>query len=207
MLQNAYGNCPKVAQYLVDIFTTPKLNWRQLLADFVQRTAANDYDWNVSDRTYINRNIYVPSPSSEELNDVVFVRDISGSISDKQYALFCSEFQSLLLSFPVQVHLLDVSCVLVSARKMSSNELDIVDINTRKGYGGTSFVPAFEWVEQQDFTPVCLIYLTDCLGKYPTTVPDYPVLWVCSSSERYMQSSGHHYYPPFGETIFLEEYT
>jgi hypothetical protein len=38
------------------------------------------------------------------------------------------------------------------------------------------FRPVFEWVEEKQVTPVCMIYLTDlCCHSYPAP-PDYPVL-------------------------------
>ena len=57
----------------------------------------------------------------------------------------------------------------------------------RKGGGGTSFVPVFDWVEDRiaegEDVPQCLIYLTDGYGDAPEVEPDYPVLWVCTSSK------------------------
>jgi predicted metal-dependent peptidase len=60
-----------------------------------------------------------------------------------------------------------------------------------KGGGGTDFRPVFEWVEQNQLMPACLIYLTDlCCHSYPAP-PDYPVLWVTESRRT----------APFGETV------
>jgi predicted metal-dependent peptidase len=61
----------------------------------------------------------------------------------------------------------------------------------RKGGGGTDFRPVFEWVEESQTEPACLIYLTDlCCHSYPAP-PDYPVLWVTESRRT----------APFGETV------
>lgn len=51
------------------------------------------------------------------------------------------------------------------------------------GYGGTSFVPVFDWIrkmrEKREFSEVtALFYLTDGFGVYPDKKPDYPVYFV-----------------------------
>jgi predicted metal-dependent peptidase len=60
-----------------------------------------------------------------------------------------------------------------------------------KGGGGTDFRPVFEWVNENQIAPVCLIYLTDlCCHSYPA-IPEYPVLWVTDSRRT----------APFGQTV------
>ena len=59
------------------------------------------------------------------------------------------------------------------------------------GGGGTSFVPVFEWLEDQDITPEVLIYFTDGMGQYPLDEPNYPVIWVVTEDTNV----------PFGDMI------
>ena len=48
-----------------------------------------------------------------------------------------------------------------------------------RGFGGTSFVPVFEYVEKQpELEPSLLVYFTDGYGTAPAKAPPYPVLWV-----------------------------
>ena len=53
--------------------------------------------------------------------------------------------------------------------------------NVRKqgapGGGGTSFVPVFDWINNEGLTPDALVYLTDGLGVFPTRAPNFPVIW------------------------------
>jgi predicted metal-dependent peptidase len=46
-----------------------------------------------------------------------------------------------------------------------------------QGGGGTSFVPVFKWIEENDIEPEALVYLTDMYGDFPSKAPSYPVLW------------------------------
>jgi len=45
-----------------------------------------------------------------------------------------------------------------------------------QGGGGTSFIPVFDWVEQQGTQPETLIYFTDAQGAFPEAPPNYPVI-------------------------------
>ena len=47
-----------------------------------------------------------------------------------------------------------------------------------KGFGGTSFLAPFKYVEEKmDEAPTVFIYLTDGFGQAPSEAPDYPVIW------------------------------
>ena len=50
------------------------------------------------------------------------------------------------------------------------------------GFGGTSFRPVFDRIEQlreeENLEPDCLIYFTDGCGEYPEKPPEYPVIFL-----------------------------
>ena len=46
------------------------------------------------------------------------------------------------------------------------------------GGGGTSFLPVFEWAQQQDRPPGLLVYFTDAQGRFPEQEPAFPVIWL-----------------------------
>jgi predicted metal-dependent peptidase len=85
-----------------------------------------------------------------------------------------------------------------NVQRYTADDLPIV-IDSRGG-GGTSFEPAFEWVEEHDENPTLLVYLTDMFGSFPEYAPDYPVLWVAlgSDPEYYKDKCG------FGEIIVVD---
>ena len=53
---------------------------------------------------------------------------------------------------------------------------DEIELSMRGG-GGTDFRPVFDYIEQNDLDPRCLVYFTDTFGDFPDEQPDYPVLW------------------------------
>ena len=58
------------------------------------------------------------------------------------------------------------------------------------GFGGTSFIPVFERVDElieEGKTIDCLIYLSDAEGDFPCKEPEYPVLFVLPFAEKEIQ--------------------
>lgn len=53
-----------------------------------------------------------------------------------------------------------------------------------KGFGGTSFTPVFEYLDDQPEPPNALIFCTDGYGPAPEAPPCYPVLWVLTADGR-----------------------
>jgi len=51
----------------------------------------------------------------------------------------------------------------------------------------------------EDEPPVCVVYLTDLDGSFPSVEPEYPVLWCVPEGSR----SGSRP-PPFGEIVAVK---
>ena len=49
--------------------------------------------------------------------------------------------------------------------------------------GGTDFEPVFKWVNEQDFSPMALVYLTDGECPMPNTKVDCPVFWAMTNED------------------------
>jgi len=194
MAAKAYGDMPGIAARLLDEYTRPKVDWRVVLADFVQRTARNDYDWAHPNRRHLQRGFLLPGLRSNELPEVVVAVDTSGSIDAPTLAMFAGAVSDVLAAYPTMVHVLAVDAAVQSAAEYRTEDLPI-KLDNLPGGGGTDFCPAFEWVDKQQITPSCLIYLTDLYGSFPEREPDYPVLWVCTTDQR----------APFGETLNLPQ--
>ena len=176
----------------------PKAPWREILRRFITQSAKDNYQWFPPNRRYVHMGIYLPSMRSETLPPVVVVIDTSGSISDKQLAQFIAELNSILEDAnPSEVHLVYADARVCGTEVYTPEDLPIK--TTPHGRGGTNFVPAFEWVDEHNIDPCCLIYLTDLeCSDYPTA-PDYPTLWVTPEA-----TIGYGYgQPPFGDTIAL----
>jgi len=186
------GNLPGSLEALVQDIVTPALDWKKLLRDFVCRSARNDYNWFPPSRRYMGTGFYLPSLRSDELPDIVIAVDTSGSISTKELAMFSAELSSILGDFETTIHLIHCDAEIAKTALLTRADLPL-DLSW-KGRGGTDFRPVFEWVTDQGVTPTCLIYFTDLYGPAPDVEPDYPVLWVSTTQEKW----------PWGEGVLLD---
>jgi len=166
----------------------PPLPWHVLLRDFVEKTARNDYNWMRPNRRYISNGIILPSLISEELPEVCITIDTSGSTYDIQ-GEFAKEASGVLYAYNTTIRILYSDAKVHLEEVYSSNELPIQ--LKPVGGGGTSFIPAFDYIAKNRYTPSCMIYLTDMYGTFPTKEPEYPVMWVTPNDIK----------GPFGQTV------
>jgi predicted metal-dependent peptidase len=121
----------------------------------------------------------------------VIVIDSSGSVDEELLNTFLGEVNFLMsLISNYQIELLVCDDKVHSHKTFYSGEsLDV----SLKGGGGTSFKPAFTFVEENFDDVKLLLYFTDLDGKFPSEVPNYDVKWVSSQIKKI----------PFGSIIEL----
>jgi predicted metal-dependent peptidase len=166
-----------------------KQDWRAILRDFVAATTPADYRWTPPNRRYIAAGLYLPSVFREGIGTIVIGVDTSGSIGTHELEQFAGEISAIAEEAqPEIIHVVYCDAAVQSGQQFGPSEPIQLE---PKGGGGTDFRPVFEWVDQNQIAPVCLIYLTDlCCHSYPVP-PHYPVLWVTDSPRT----------APFGETV------
>jgi predicted metal-dependent peptidase len=177
---------------MVDYLLQPKLPWRMLLARYMSMTARDDYSYSRPSTRRGDPAVY-PSMRSSETN-VVVVIDTSGSISEEEIQEFISEIDAIKSQVRARITLLACDSDLNYGCPWYFEPWDefAMDIEIRGG-GGTSFRPAFDWVDAQDRMPDLLMYFTDAEGVFPEVEPMYPVLWLVKGKETV----------PFGQRIQL----
>jgi predicted metal-dependent peptidase len=164
-------------------------DWRATLRDFVATTTPADYRWTPPNRRYIAAGLYLPSVFREGIGTIVIGVDTSGSIGTHELDQFAGEISAIAeQAQPESIHVVYCDAAVQARQQFGPSEPIQLE---PKGGGGTDFRPVFEWVEENQIEPVCLIYLTDlCCHSYPAP-PDSPVLWVTDSRRT----------APFGETV------
>ena len=190
------GNLPASMKTMIDELVNPKLPWYTLLAQYIQKAVISDWKWVRPNKRLIGMDINLPSTIRENLNVVVAV-DTSGSISNEELVKFTSETHAILSSMAsVKMTLIDCDAVIQAVVEIENGQ----SIDGSKlpwegrpwtGRGGTSFIPVFDYVEEQGLNPELLIYFTDGYGSFPTSEPSYPVVWVMTTDMR----------PLFGEIV------
>lgn len=170
------GHLPGNLQHIVERFRTGKLNWKELLAQFVTSCFCGTRRWLPPNRRYISRGLYLQSRRDSRLQAVLAI-DTSGSTS-RDLPRFAGELMNLLNSFG-QYELKVICC---DARVQSvetytpDTPFDWKKIKF-KGGGGTSFTPVFDYVNENLPDTEILMYFTDGFGDRPKK-PSYPVMWI-----------------------------
>jgi predicted metal-dependent peptidase len=184
------GELPGGLGRLVQQVLTPRVDWREILREFVSRHARNDYAWSPPNRRFIHAGVYLPGLRSEELGDVVLAVDTSGSIGRKELDRFAGEAQGILDAYDCQLTVLYHDSDIQGVEHWTPADGPLV--LAPKGGGGTDHRPVFAWIDEQGLTPACLICLTDMESVFPDPVPAFPVLWA---------ATGNTTSPPFGSCV------
>ncbi|NLW18877.1 MAG: metallopeptidase domain containing protein [Candidatus Cloacimonetes bacterium] len=173
---------------MIEKMLTPQLPWQEILARFVSDSSRNDYNWKRPSPRYLHSGLYLPDLDKPSLGEIAVVVDTSGSVSDGELARYTMEIRSILQAYPeTHIHVLYVDSELAHHEYLDAAELELHP----RGGGGTSYVPAFEYLAAEDKEPCCLIYFTDGYCDDFPAEPDYPVLWILDSYADFE--------PPFGE--------
>lgn len=177
----------------VEQILRPSVPWREVLREFVIRTARNDYRWNRPSRRFVARRLYLPSLAGESLGEVVIAVDTSGSIGQEELDRFAAEVQGIVDAYDVHLTVLyhDIRVTEVEEWSPADSPIRLRPI----GGGGTSHRRVFKWLEEHGLDPSCMICLTDLQTTFPSDSPTYPVLWAvvgdCLTE------------PPFGQRLSI----
>ena len=162
---------------LVDFLLQPELPWRNLLSHYMTMTARDDYSYTRPSSRRGGPSIY-PSLRSAQINIIVAV-DTSGSITESEINEFISEIDAIKSLIRARITLLACDAELAAGCPWVYEPWDEFSLPKQiSGGGGTSFVPVYNWVDSQDQLPDLLVYFTDADGRFPDTVPNYPVIWL-----------------------------
>lgn len=171
-----------------------RLDWRKLLADFIQEETF-DYSFCPPDKRSDDIGFFLPDYNEKEfvVRDVLFMVDTSGSISEEDLNEAYAEIQHAIDLFNGKLTgwlgFFDADITeplpFTSAREVAK----IIPY----GGGGTDFCPIFDYLahHHSENLPACLIIYTDGFGSFPSqgSALGVPVLWLINNDE---------VTPPFG---------
>lgn len=176
-----------------------RVDWRSVLQNFVEISAAEqDYTMTKLNRNFLYTGLMLPGMRGTKMRSLVVVRDSSGSVGQTYRELFNGELLDIIAMLnPEELVIIDADSAVCKVQHLSGYDIgENFDPNI-KGGGGTSFIPAFEYVDKEQIDCACLIYLTDLDGRFPSAAPDYPVLWAVPEGSHRQKK------PPFGEVLEL----
>jgi len=188
------GKLPAHLDHLIKDLLAPKLDWRELLRDYINASIKNNYRLFPSSKRFLHIPLYMPGLYGEHV-ELAIALDTSGSISDSIAQMFISEMKGITEQFEsYSIHYMQCDAMVHSYQELTIDDVDDWPMSV-KGRGGTSFIPVFDKIDELGLQPPILVYLTDLMGSFPPTPPGYQVLWV----------SIHDGPIPFGDKIIIHE--
>ena len=165
-----------------------------MLWPFISQLTNDDYSWRKPNRAYISEDEYLPAMHSESAGELAIIRDTSGSC-DAYQQTFISEVHAVFSQLrPSAIRIIDVDTQVRQTIDLDRDDEWPANTST-KGGGGTRFAPAFRYIAENYPDIEAAVYLTDLESSDFGEEPDYPVLWVSTSSKLNA---------PWGEVTFME---
>lgn len=172
------GKLPAHLEHLIKDIVKPVVNWRTVLWPFCSSICHDDYSWRKPNRAYISEDEYLPSMYSEGAGHIAVIIDTSGSCSG-YWQQFLSEIAAIHADLkPAKITVLHVDTKVAHVDEIEPE--DDFPMSPIKGGGGTSFAPAFDYLNQHHDVDAA-VYLTDLCSDEFGEEPLYPVLWVSTT--------------------------
>ena len=179
------GKLPAGMDRFIDDIANPRIPWYEFLDNLVGEALRDDYAFERSDRRFLQQGIYLPDLYNEGAMVAVAI-DTSGSIGEDELRIFLSEALGILGSKNVtRIRLMSCDAA-IGFDKIVSPDSPIP--SKLGGGGGTDFRPVFNRLEKSKEKPQLLVYLTDLMGTFPKSEPEYPVIWVTKEAGNNVQA-------------------
>lgn len=185
---NQRGLLPLFAERMLKDLRKPQTDWRTILCDFIQEEIV-DYSLVPPDRRFSESPFFLPdfNDKSDLAENILFMIDTSGSMSDEMVAAAYSEVKGAIDQFDGKLKgwlgFFDAA-IIEPAPFADEDDFRLI---RPVGGGGTDFQIIFEYVEQhmQDSLPACIIILTDGFAPFPNEelAMDIPVLWLLNNED------------------------
>jgi predicted metal-dependent peptidase len=156
------GRVPAGVQRLIQTFTEPKMDWRQMLRMNIQSIIKSNFSFARPNRKSQHCGAILPGLMNEETIDVAVAIDMSGSISDKMANDFISEVKGIMdeyVDFKLDLWCFDTA--VYGYQQFTGDNADEILEYKCKGGGGTDFDVNYEFMKENDINPKRFIMFTD----------------------------------------------
>ena len=174
--------------------TTPKVDWREQMREFVKSVCAgkDTSSWRRPNRRFIGSDIYLPTLVSERVNRLVVATDTSGSIGNHELNAAMAEFVGICDQVkPEHIDLLYWGSHVAGHETYDGADASNIVSSTRPvGGGGTSPSCITAYLKDKRLDADCVVVFTDGEvgsdwgGTWPC-----PVLW-CVINGKHVATTG-----------------
>ena len=180
------GDVPFGAVAIVKKKKKKEIYWKEVLKEFIQFDV-NDYSFMPPDRRYDDTNFFLPDYNDEieKVENILFMIDASGSMSDKLVSIIFKEIKNCIDEFNGRVKgyvgSFDTNVYNVVPFE-DKGELDRYKI---RGRGSTSFINIFKYIYEnmKNIDLKLIVILTDGYAPYPNEFQTRgkPILWIVTN--------------------------
>ena len=193
------GGLPGEMEGLIDEIRTTKVHWGDLLEMKLANKFPEDYTMKRPNRKFLDAyDIYMPTMEGRQTGTIAVGVDSSGSMSEEDLIDCLSELNEISIRFkPERILVLYTDCAVARVDVYEYGEE--IDCLKPRGYGGTSFIPVFDYIREEEIHIDQMIYFSDMEVSdccFPEEHPDYDVVWV---------STRQKYDVPFGTFVKLNK--
>lgn len=185
---NARGLLHAFAERILKELKKTQTDWRTILNDFIQEEVV-DYSFAPPDRRFDDSPFFLPdfNGKKDRVEDILFMIDTSGSMSDDMIAAAYSEVKGAIDQFNGKLKgWLGFFDAAIIKPQPFSDENEFKTIKPAGG-GGTDFQIIFEYVfhHMSDKLPASIIILSDGDAPFPLEklAGGIPVLWLLNNEE------------------------
>jgi len=156
------GNMPAGIKRLIEQWTQPKMDWRELLQQQIQSTIKNDFTFMKPNRRSWHMDAVLPGMDFDEKIDISLCVDMSGSISNKMIKDFFSEVKGITdmyEDYRIQIWTFDTA--VYGYKVFDPTNIDELMDYEPMGGGGTDFDVNWEFMKENEIEPKKFIMFTD----------------------------------------------
>lgn len=188
------GSLSANMERMVEKILNKKLNWKQLLYRYITNEVQHDFTYARPSRKFISTGIYFPSTARENIKIMAAI-DTSGSIGQKELALFLGEIYKITKSFPnMELEVLFHDSEISSRSKFNRSNLHKIVNLKPTGGGGTSHKEVMDYAIKQ--RPNLLICFTDGYSDIPQCNKFSNTIFVLTDENQKT---------PFGKDIYFDK--
>ena len=174
----------------------PQVDWKQVLREFVKSTCAgSDYStYNRPNRRYMGTGIIMPSGVSEQIGELIFAIDMSGStgIGRVRQHFLTECIEACKESKPEKVRLIYWDSQVRNEETYIDGEYDNMHNLTKPmGNGGTVVRSVSDYIQEKNIKAQAVVVLSDgdlCYGDQGTW--HMPVLWCVIDAPNFVGQQG-----------------
>lgn len=204
-IQSNSGNAPAAVQRLVEDFTTPTIDWKELLANTMQSALSKeDYSFDKpSKRSYcMGKMEYIlPSQKNGQTIDICVSLDTSGSISNAIFTAFLSEVKGILEQYDdYRLHIWCIDAAIYNPQVFTPDNVGAIDEYKPAGGGGNDFPLNWKYMRDNEITPELFVVFSDGYPCGSWGDPDYcdTIFVIRNDWDKSIEA-------PFGLTVYMDD--